>query len=177
MGNPVITRLGRHQLWYRKWYTDNNPLKTIKILSTFDKIVESYLNYGLTFNSNIFLHNYWYKTKLNTKNNNNNIYFRRHYYEHRTLTIEHTYLIRNKTPEYFPLRVYILKYLKWVIMSVQWFKPLKATKLYKQSFNNTKQTLISKYGGITKKNKNKLRVKILILLLNNKRNNKLSYIF
>ena len=59
------------------------------------------------------------QSKLNSR------FFRRYFYTNDTLSIEHSYLIRNKTPEFFPMRTWIMKYAGWVIFSVQWFKPLK----------------------------------------------------
>jgi len=134
MGNPTITRLGKTQLWYRKWYNDTSYKSTLKITYSFETLLNHYFNYGLFFHKNFFYHNYWYKNLLLSKNNYNftnkhsTLYFRKYYYSHSTLTIEHTYFLRLKTPEYFPLKLYILKYNNWLIASIQWFKPLKSLK-------------------------------------------------
>jgi len=134
MGNPVITRLGRSQIWYRKWYSDLPFNHTYKIVNTFEKITKNYLQYGLLFNKNLFMHNFWYKNFLfktslyNREDLNTSTYFRRYFYSHKTLTIEHTYLLREKTPEFFPMRLYVVKYLNWLVISLQWFKPFKTSR-------------------------------------------------
>jgi hypothetical protein len=143
MGNPTITRLGRTQIWYKKWYNDSSYKSTLKTTHTFENLLNYYFSYGLFFHKNFFYHNYWYKNKLFYKNNYNHtlknlkLYFRKYYYAHQTLTIEHSYFLRLKTPEYFPLKIYILKYNNWLIASLQWFKPLKSYKS-SNSYKNTK---------------------------------------
>jgi len=175
MGYPVITRLGYNQLWYRKWYNDDRYNNYIKLLNTFNKVITSYLKYGLLFNNNIFIHTYWYRKKRNiyTKTNyNHNLYFRRYYYAHKILTIDHSYLLRISTPEYFPLRTYIIKYNNWIFISIQWFKPLKPenTKNMKllQVGNNkfTKNSIKTTLTNYSKKNlTTRLKVVILHILI------------
>ena len=75
----------------------------------FENLVYMYLRYGLTFQNNPFFHEYWYRktnkplrtlsfTQKNLK------FFRKFFYENSTLSIEHSFFLRNETPEYFPLR-------------------------------------------------------------------------
>lgn len=171
MGNPVITRLGRNQLWYRKWYEDKNYKNLLKTTKTFEDLVLLYLQYGFYFTGNMYLNNYWYKEKLFKKpqsiKKHFSIYFRRYFYTHSTLTIEHTYLLRKSTPEYFPLRLYILSYKNWLILSIQWFKPTKVNS--KKKINNNLRVnnqLIYKNNSITNKQHSLLnRTKLIILYL------------
>jgi hypothetical protein len=132
MGNPIITRLGKSQLWYKNWYTDrSNYSHTIKSVYTFQQLLNIYFNYGIFRHKNIFIHNFWYRTSLSQKiltsfiKQNLALYFRKYFYSHNTLTIEHSYFLRLTTLEYFNLKLYVLKYNHWLIISVQWFKPIK----------------------------------------------------
>jgi hypothetical protein len=176
MGNPVITRLGRNQFWYKKWFNDWSYSNTFKTINTFESILSIYLSYGFFFTKNMFFFNYWNKNLLKFKNlyinetQHSNTYYRRYYYSHKTLSIEHTYLLRISTPEYFPLRTYFLKYLNWLIVSVQWFKPAKSTtkKIFFQKNNNLRlvtQGISTKNNILGKSSTNRFR--LLLLLIKN----------
>ena len=73
------------------------------------RFVHMYLNYGLTVQSNFFIHEYWYKPSYSQLRvggaTDYSKWFRRFFYANSTLDIEHSYLIRNRTPEYFPMKV------------------------------------------------------------------------
>lgn len=167
MGNPVSTRLGVNQFWYKHWYTDKNLSLELKQDESLEKLIAFYLEYGLSFSSNPLLHEYWYRKNLkqlrvNAHQKNNHRFFRRFFYTNDALGIEHSYLIRNKTAEYFPMRLWVLKYSGWVIFSVQWFKPLKIKSKNKLSSGGS-----SYVGGIAKATPKAVqtkRIKLLLLL-------------
>ena len=138
MGHPVITRIGINQFWYRHWYSDSEYSSNLKQDNFFEKLVYVYLRYGLTFQNNPFFHEYWYRktnkpvrTLLFTQKNLK--FFRKFFYENTTLSIEHSFFLRNETAEYFPLRTWIMKYKNWVIICVQWYKPMKGKNTSKRS--------------------------------------------
>lgn len=67
------------------------------------------------FQKNLFYDKFWYKklftyTSDTFNNQQTSLYFRKYYYAHKTLTIEHSYFIRLQTPEYFPLKLYVIRY-------------------------------------------------------------------
>lgn len=167
MGNPVSTRLGINQFWYKHWYSDSSKSLELKQDEALEKLITFYLQYGLTFQTNPLIHEYWYRknmktVRINLQDKNNSRFFRRFFYTNDTLGIEHSYLIRNKTPEYFPMRTWVFKYAGWVIFSVQWFKPLKV----KSKFNLNSRTS-SYVGAIAKPSPNLVqskRIKLLLLL-------------
>lgn len=133
MGNPVITRLGLNQFWYKHWYSDTLRNLNTRQDYTLETIVSIYLSYGLSFHNNIFFNEYWYKPThqpIRTKFRSYEVgtFFRRSYFRNEALTIEHTYLLRNSTVEYFPMRSWIMRYDNWLVFSVQWFKPAKIKK-------------------------------------------------
>jgi hypothetical protein len=168
MGNPVSTRLGVNQFWYKHWYTDSSKSLELKQDDALEKLIAFYLQYGLSFQTNPFLHEYWYRKNIKavrivTQSKNNSRFFRRFFYTNDTLGIEHSYLIRNKTPEYFPMRTWVFKYAGWVIFSVQWFKPLKVKSPHKFTARSS-----SYVGSVAKPTPNVLlskRIKLMLLLL------------
>ena len=108
--------------------------KTLKEDNTITTLVSFYLNHGIIFKSNPFIHEYWYKkTNKNTHQNirivNQQLInlqaFERFFYTNERLGIEHSYLIRHRTGEYFPMRIWLMRYGRWLFLSVHWFKPLK----------------------------------------------------
>jgi hypothetical protein len=134
MGYPVVTRLGINQFWYRHWYTDTFYKQNAHQDLLFERFIMLYVNYGTTFKNNIFIHEYWYSKPsrrirtLPLKSYMKN--YRRFYYSNSTLDIEHSFLLRNHSGEYFPMRCWILKYNNWVILSLKFFKPLKVKNTY-----------------------------------------------
>jgi hypothetical protein len=180
MGYPVITRLGLNQFWYRHWNADTNSYFSENITQDklFIKLIKFYLNYGLNFSQNIFFSEYFftkffksYKSKMSKLNVN---FFRKFYFSNTTLGIEHAYLIRVKTGEYFPLRVWCIKYSSWIILSFHCFKPVKKKHKF---FNKFKKELYSVNPKLAYNNHMKfIRCKILLVFIKKKLND-ISYFF
>jgi len=169
MSHPVVTRLGVNQFWYKHWYSDNRHSNVLRHSKSLERVVKLYLNYGLTSKSNIFIHEYWYKpsySRIRTvTSTDHSLCFRRFFYTNSTLGIEHSYLIRINTPEYFPMKFWLFRYNGWFIVSVKWFKPAK-----------TKGSRRRKSGAgyvtsVTKNLKTKAATKRLKLLLTLMRTN------
>jgi hypothetical protein len=115
-----------------------------------------------------------YNTVFSSKNIA--LYFRKYYYAHKTLAIEHSYFIRLKTPEFFPLRLYILKYNNWLVASIQWFKPWKntlnksSTKSFKPgtaSLKRSNSSIMFNNGKLSTNNSKFVRLKVVLNLLKN----------
>lgn len=176
MGYPVITRLGVNQFWYKHWYSDTSYSQNLKQDVLLEYLIHLYLKFGLTFQNNLFIHEYWYRKadkalRTNLFTQKNIKFFRRFFYENTTLTIEHSFFLRNETAEYFPLRTWILKYCNWLIICVHWFKPLKGKNTKMRHIRETSY----KTSTLIPKNKNKLlvlrRLKLVSLFLNKAKNN------
>ena len=75
----------------------------------FQDLLKFYLNYGLTFSSNLFFNPYFFAKSLRKYNvdyfTKNLKFYRRFFFSNDTLGIEHSYFLRYKTGEYFPLRL------------------------------------------------------------------------
>ena len=129
-------------MWYKSYYSDFSYSSLFKKISSFEKFLNKYFQYGIFYKNNLFTNKFWFKNIKNTASQNNTpLYFRKYYYSHQTLTIEHSYFIRLISPEFFSLKLYILRYNNWVIASIQWFKPLKP--LRREGFNHKPNTRVA----------------------------------
>lgn len=182
MGNPVITRLGINQFWYRHWYTDTKYHNTIKEDTTITTLVSFYLNHGVIFKSNPFLHEYWYKQKQKSLHKkiriinqdiNNLQSFERFFYTNDRLGIEHSYLIRHRTGEYFPMRIWLMRYGNWLFLSVHWFKPLKT----KKNLLKKKNKLVGSVWRSTATTNSIKRLSLLKSFITSKTVKQLTYMF
>lgn len=89
-----------------------------------------YLNYGLTFSSPVFFHEIFFGNSLAPLRKltaiKNLKHYRRFYFTVDKLSIEHSYYLRYRTGEYFPLRLWVMTWSKWFIISFSFFKPIKS---------------------------------------------------
>jgi len=169
-------------MWYKNYYSDFYYSNTLKNIHTLEKLINIYFLYGLFFKNNSFLSSFWYKNYFSKNYNtvfsskNMALYFRKYYYAHKTLAIEHSYFIRLKTPEFFPLRLYVLKYNNWLVASIQWFKPWKntlnksLTKSFKPGTTPLKRSnnlIMFSNGKLSANNSKLVRLKVVLNLLKN----------
>jgi len=137
MGYPVITRLGISQFWYSHWYADtrNNYLRNFENSQIFIKLLKLYLKYGLLFSNPIFFHEHFFqrysKSTRSAISIRNLRYYRKFYFSNYNLSIEHSYLLRYRTGEYFPLRLWLIKYSNWFVLCFNAFKPIKRKANFK----------------------------------------------
>lgn len=80
------------------------------------------------------MHEYWFKPKVKKSRTLPSRfymhYYKRHFYSHEILGIEHTFLIRHRTGEYFPFKTWYMNYNGWIIVCMHWFKPNKTRRKY-----------------------------------------------
>ena len=123
MSNPCINRWGINTFWYRFWYSDNNYSENIKHDSLFIKLLNIYLYHGINLPSNIFFNKYWYLgSSLTTIIPD---YFRFFTYKNKILGVQSSYRLRQKTTDIYPMKVWLLKFDKWILINFYWFQPLK----------------------------------------------------
>jgi hypothetical protein len=99
------------------------------------------MSYGVNYNSNIFIHEYWYKKHRNYRALPSRIYmqyFKRFFYTNSVLSIEHSFLIRKKTKEFFYFRPWVLIYNNWFIFIISWYKPPKPHNSERQAIKDVK---------------------------------------
>lgn len=138
MSNPVINRLGKNQFWYSHFNSTNDYTNLSKLNYSIPSLVKNYLEYSSSLDQNMMFNAYWYNK--NIKSTSSSTYFKRVYFSNSILGIEHSYQIRLTISEYFPIKVWILRYNSWLIVFSAWFKPrkkfLSAPKSAKMSFGN-----------------------------------------
>lgn len=129
ISSPVITRLGVNQPWYKHWYSDTMFSKLLNQDKSIETFIIWYLSFGIDFKINPLLSSYWYLRQSKSTNlkftTYNMRFFRRYFYSNDIVGVEHSYFIRNHTGEYFPFRVWVMRYGGWIILVVTWFKPRK----------------------------------------------------
>ena len=182
MSNPTINRLGINQFWYKHWYSDSFYKSQLQQDSITADLLKFSINSGASFSSNPFIHEYWYKPtfkKLRIMNNfSNPKFYRRFYYSHSMLGIEHSYLIRNQNVETFPMRVWIFRFTGWLVFSIQMFKPLKGKNVSLKS-SSLDPAYASSITVVNKSNYRNTRTKLLLYLLKLQRQHSLNnyYLF
>jgi len=153
-------------MWYKSWYSNKDFLRRVSQDREIECLVKLYLDYGSTFKSNPFFNNYWFRKSINryfiNTNKSNIKFYRRYYYTNNIVGVDHSYLIRNHSGEYFPLRVWVLRYLGWFIISIGWFKPIKSKSPLNKGYS-LKSYKNSAIMGFKRKNTNSLlRTKLLL---------------
>lgn len=127
MSNPVISRWGLNLFWYRHWYTDKNYHLSLQHDDAINKLLHTFLNFGISFPVNIFIHKYWFK---NYKYKN---YFNEHvtkYYRiinfKNFITQEiNSYNVRIRIENIYQSKIWILKFQHWILVNFYCFTPLK----------------------------------------------------
>ena len=180
MSYPIITRLGISQFWYKHWYTGKFKNPSLQQDVLIQRLLQNFLVYGMKFDNDIFVHEYWMghlmKSKRKTPELRSfNKLYSRFSFTHEFLQIEHSFNLRLETPEFFPMRIWILRYKRWLIVSVKWFKPHKV----RNTKSSPRAKRISQLGGFRvsrSRNTIKDRLKMILLLTQKSVVNK-NYIF
>lgn len=166
MGFPVITRLGINQFWYKHWCSKKNFFLNTKQDKLFFKLFKVYINYGITFPTSIFFHEYFFTRKYRHMRHKivfkNWKHFRKIFFSCDSLEIEHSYFSRKKSGEFFPLRLWLFRYGSWIIIAFACFKPFKSKGL--SSKNRVKKERHSINPSFTLPT-NKKRIKLLFMLI------------
>lgn len=97
--------------------------------SVIEKLTRIYFDYGILNNKHIFKSDYYFG---HTEVQGSDIiksrslrFFRRFFFRKLNLGLEHSYVKRVHTGEYFPLRFWLLRYNGWLVITINWFKPIK----------------------------------------------------
>ena len=170
MSSPVLTRLGINQFWYNHWISDKNYSSSNQLNHSILIILEFFVNYGLTKVNNSYVHEYWYnRTLKKTRTLPSRFYmhyYKRHFYTHDILGIEHTFLIRHKTGEYFPFKTWYMSYNNWIILAMHWYKPNKKKRRLNPMVDHNHLLLKNNLIGKVNNNNAKARRTLLAFALN-----------
>ena len=119
MSNPQINRWGANALWYNFWYADKNYGHKIQQDRIFTQLLETYLVYGTETPHNHYTNLYWYKTCK--KSLPVMTYYRYVTIRRPVIKMITTMRLRNALQDYYRMRVWILRYGKWLIINLYWF--------------------------------------------------------
>ena len=131
MSNPSINRWGLNLFWYKHWFTDKNYHLSVQHDLAINKLVYTFLNFGILFPVNIFLNKYWLsKSKnINYYNEHNTKYYRVMSFKN-LITLETSYYNqRIKIENVYQSKIWILKFQHWVMINFYCFNPIKKRDL------------------------------------------------
>ena len=151
MSNPSINRWGLNLFWYKFWFYDKNYHSSLQHDILINKLVYTFLNFGILFPVNIFINKYWFK---NYKNNNyfnthNTKYYRIMGFKNLISKEINYYKERIKIENVYQSKIWILKYQHWVVINFYCFNPIKKRQLENRKFKNNARldTLLSDWSG------------------------------
>jgi len=123
VSNPLINRWGSNLIWYNFWYSDNNYGKQVQQDRIFVKLLETYLTYGLENSQHRFSNKYWYRNK--PKAVPVAAYYR--YFIIDCLEVKFIIRLRLRCSmtDFYRMRVWILRYDRWLLINMYWFHPNK----------------------------------------------------
>jgi len=126
MGNPLINRWGMNTFWYHFWYSDNYYSKFLQQDQLYITLLNMYLYFGLYSTKNFFWNGYWYTNQRPALTSQR--YFRWFNVRNALLGTQSSYKLRLKTPDIYPMKLWILRHDNWVVVNLYWFQPTKANK-------------------------------------------------
>ena len=126
VSNPSINRWGLNTLWHRFWFKDWGYSSCVNQDRNLSQLIETYLLHGLETPRNFFSNPYWYQTSnVQIKRPT---YFRWILTKNKTLGFRTTYRLRVHTTDFYPMKIWILRYSRWLIVNLYWFQPNKYKK-------------------------------------------------
>lgn len=132
MSNPCLNRWGSSIYWSVFWYSDNYYAKNLQQDRIFEKLLNIYLFYGLQTKTTFFFSNYWFYSKVANVNlktqalvTPTNNYYRWFEYYDSGLGKKFKDCLRIKTTDVYMMKLWILKFVNWIVINVYWFKPVK----------------------------------------------------
>ena len=130
MSNPCLNRWGSNIYWSVFWYSDNYYAKNLQHDRLFEKLLNIYLFYGLQSKTTFFLSNYWFYSKTQCESSqklivSNHNYYRWFEYYDSGLGKKFKDCLRAKTTDVYLMKLWILKFVNWIVINVYWFKPIK----------------------------------------------------
>lgn len=123
MSNPCINRWGLNTFWYNFWYADHRYAYTLQQDNVFSHLISTFLLYGLNVSENVFANTYWYSKHWQKWQCPS--YWRYKYSVNPLTQQKMWYRIRYNQDCIFPMRMWIFRYDKWIIIHLAWFRPFK----------------------------------------------------
>jgi len=127
MSNPSINRWGLNLFWYNHWFVDSKYFMSLQHDDLIYKLVHVFLNFGLIFPVNLFIHRYWFKRLKgrNYYNEHNTKYYRVINFKNFLTQEISSYNERIKLEHVYQSRIWILKFQHWILINFYCYTPVK----------------------------------------------------
>ncbi len=155
LSNPSINRWGLNLFWYNFWYTDKTRQAYIHQDYLINKLVYTYVYYGLILNKSIFNNTYWYAPTTLVKEFRTKqflLYFRTMEFKSHLLNEVSFFRNRTKRKHLYTSKIWILRYQKWLIINFYSFQPTKTRRTQNQKRPGYLGICIYPNNGDNKKN-------------------------
>jgi hypothetical protein len=123
MGNTLLNRWGVNTFWQHFWYADKYYSKKIQQDEIFIKLINIYLYFGLESSKSFFFNNYWFSNLSFSSNQWR--YFRFAKHRHHLTSSSTIYRLRVGPSDVLPMKIWLLRYDRWLIINAYWFQPTK----------------------------------------------------
>lgn len=124
--------------WYNFWYSDKNASLLMHSDLLINRLVYTYISFGLHFHKNFFVNPFWFsslKRKVTTYKNEYDLkYFRTLEYRNKIFNETSFIKLRKKKKNAYFSRFWILKFQNWVVVNLYMFQPYKTRRYKKKSF-------------------------------------------
>lgn len=141
MSNPLINRWGSNLLWYNFWYADTTYGQQVQQDRVFTQLLETYLTYGLESPYRRFTNEYWYKKKTSVIPTS--AYYRHVTIDRPEIKSATRFRLRSSLIDFYRMKVWILRYDKWLIINMYWFHPNKKRVTFKSLQNKIEHDYVT----------------------------------
>lgn len=131
MSNPTVNRWGLNLFWYRFWYYDKNYYLSCQHDNAIIKLVYTFLNFGILYPVNMFIHRYWFDNLklINYRNEHNTKYYRLMSFKNLISNEINYYKERVKIENIYQSKIWILKFQHWIVINFYCFNPIKKRQI------------------------------------------------
>jgi hypothetical protein len=137
MSNPCLNRWGSNIFWKAFWYSDNHYSANVQQDRFFETLILTYLFYGLRLNINPFVNPFWYNNNKFSVEwrlpNREKVYYRWNTKYDLLTEGPIYYQTRTKAKDLYLMRIWILKFVKFIVLNLYWFQPFKKKKSIRKS--------------------------------------------
>jgi len=129
LSNPCLNRWGFNIFWTKFWYSDKFYAQNLQHDVFFEKLIYTYLTYGILLTKKNLTSLFWFPVKANTSVTETNLYYR--WYTRLSNLHEHSgfYKIRTSLTGIYYMRFWVFKFMNWTVINVYWFRSIKPTKV------------------------------------------------
>lgn len=134
MNSALVNRWGLNIFWYNFWYSTKAYNLKVHQNRLINVLLKIYLKFGINNLKSFYTNPYWFNFKTFSKSEK---YFRWGIISKTTEELPRQYRFRLESESFFKSKVILLRYNYWMIVIIQWYKPIKG-KTFKKQTSNTK---------------------------------------